>query len=138
MKFTSLTFWKKTFLGIALLFSLSGSSLVLAQSSITAPPSIIPTGTGGTLTIPHNNSAESQGSYLNNRLLPGIAATIIGLTGAVALVVVVIGGITLLTSYGDPAKAAVAKKTITYAIAGIIISGLSYAIVAIVASLNFG
>lgn len=134
MKPHGLTFWKKIILGLALLINLASFSLALAQT----PPPIIPEGTNpkAPLLLPHTTSTASQANYLNNSLLPGIAATIIALTGGLSLLFMVVAGIFLLTSYGNLERAAAAKKTITYALAGIIISGLSYAIVAIIASLN--
>lgn len=127
------TFWKTLLLSLILLFNLS----IFATSFAQTPPPIIPVGNNQKLLLPHNTSAESQKNYLNNRLLPGIAATIIALTGGLSLLFMVVAGIFLLTSYGNPERAAAAKKTITYALAGIIISGLSYGIVAIIASINF-
>jgi hypothetical protein len=126
------TFWKKILLTLILLFNLSVFATALAQT----PPSIIPDGTNQTVLLPHDTSSDTSGNYLNNRLLPGIASTIIALTGGLSLLFMVVAGIFLLTSYGSPERAAAAKKTITYALAGIIVSGLSYAIVAIIASIN--
>ena len=45
----------------------------------------------------------------------------IGLGGIVLFVLLVMGGIKFLTSGGDPKAAEVAQKTITYAIAGLIL-----------------
>ena len=129
---THSTIWKKILISLTLLFNLSIFATTFAQT----PPPIIPEGNNQNLVLPHNTSAESQKNYLNNRLLPGIAATIIALTGGLALLLMVVAGIFLLTSYGNPERATAAKKTITYALAGIIISGLSYGIVAIIASIN--
>jgi hypothetical protein len=115
-----------------------GSGSSSSGTTITQPP-IIPTGATATqkLYIPHNTSQESNKNYLENRLLPGIASSIIGLTGALALLFAIVSGIQLLTSYGNADAGNKAKTTLTYSLIGVIIAGLSYAIVKIVASINF-
>lgn len=101
-------------------------------------PKIIPEGGTDTakLYLPHDTSNVGNKTYIQNSLLPGIAATIIGFTGGLALLFVVISGIQYLTAYGDPGIADKAKKTLTYALVGLILAGLSYAIVAIIATIN--
>lgn len=112
--------------------STSGGS---SGSTVTIPP-IIPAGANQNLLLPHNASNDSNQNYVQNRLLPGITSVIISLTGGIALIMMIVAGIQLLTSGGDPAVAGKAKKTITFALAGIIIAVLSYGIVAIIASIN--
>lgn len=53
-------------------------------------------------------------------------------TGIVAVIVIVIGGIFYTISQGDPGKIKKAKDTILYAIIGLIVSLLSFAIVTFV------
>lgn len=112
-----------------------GSGSGSTGSKVTIPP-IIPAGANQNLLLPHNASNDSNQNYVQNRLLPGITSVIISLTGGIALIMMIVAGIQLLTSGGDPAVAGKAKKTITYALAGIIIAVLSYGIVAIIASIN--
>lgn len=52
----------------------------------------------------------------------------IGMAGVVCVVFIVIGGFTYMTSAGDPAKLQKAKKTILYAVIGLIIVALSFVI----------
>lgn len=54
----------------------------------------------------------------------------IGLVGIIAVIMLVLGGFWFLTSGGNDEQATKGKKTITYAIIGIIVVVLSYAIVA--------
>ena len=71
--------------------------------------------------------------------LLGIAATILiiigiinGVVGALSLVAVifiVVGGVNYMTSQGDPGKTKKAKDTILYAVIGLIIAVLAFAIV---------
>lgn len=55
--------------------------------------------------------------------------TIIGVLGIVAVVVMIIGGVTYMTSAGDASKVKKAKDTILYGAIGLIIVMLSFAIV---------
>lgn len=59
--------------------------------------------------------------------------TVIGLTfaigGAVAVIMVVIGGFQYVLSNGDPQRAAKAKNTIIYAIVGLVVAISAFTIV---------
>lgn len=55
-----------------------------------------------------------------------------------AVLFIIIGGIQILTAYGSDEKISSAKKTITYAIVGLLIAILSYAIVTIISSIQIG
>ncbi len=55
------------------------------------------------------------------------------LAGAVALIFFIIGAIQFLTSSGDQKKVESAKKTMTYAIGGLVLVFLSFAIVNLIA-----
>lgn len=62
--------------------------------------------------------------------LVNIALTVIGI---VAVFVIVMGGQRYITSGGDPAKAKAAKDMILYAVIGLIVALLSWAIISMVA-----
>ena len=64
----------------------------------------------------------------------GILNAIIGAAGVVAVVFVIIGGFNYMTSSGDSAKVAKAKNTILYAVIGLIVCVLAFAIVNFVIS----
>ena len=57
---------------------------------------------------------------------------ILGFVGMIAVLMLIWGGVTYLTSAGDESKAETGKKTLTYAIIGIVIAGLAYAIVNVI------
>ena len=69
------------------------------------------------------NKNELQKNITN--ILNGV----IGVAGIVAAVFVVVGGIQYMTSTGDASKVEKAKKTILYALIGLIICALAFAIV---------
>ncbi len=58
---------------------------------------------------------------------------IIGLVGMLAIVFIIWGGIQFALSAGDAKKVQEAKSTLTYAVIGLVVSILAFAIVAFVA-----
>ncbi len=62
-------------------------------------------------------------------VIQAILTSIIGITGTIAVVFIVIGGINYITSNGDAGKLKKAKDTILYACIGLVISALAFAIV---------
>lgn len=58
-----------------------------------------------------------------------LAAIIIPIAAAIAVAAVIYGGVLYITSQGDPEKLTKAKKTLLYAIIGIFLVALSWAIV---------
>jgi hypothetical protein len=61
-----------------------------------------------------------------------ISNTLIFLVGAIAVIMLIIGGLRYVTSNGEAASIKGAKDTITYAIIGIIVAILSFALVSFV------
>lgn len=59
----------------------------------------------------------------------GILNAVIAISGLVAVIFIIVGGIQYTTSTGDPGKTKKAKDTILYALIGLIICALSFAIV---------
>lgn len=115
-------------------------SLTLAQTvnnTQPTPPPIIPAGVG-TVKIPNQGEAQGQGAstFLQSRLLPTITSSIIGLTGGVGLVLMIVGGIQMMASRGEPEEFAKGRKTVTFSLVGILIAILSYAIVAIITAIK--
>lgn len=74
--------------------------------------------------------------------LPELIAQVIKaallLVGVIAVGFIVYGGFRYIISRGDEKEVEQAKKTITYAVIGIVVIGLAYAIVAFVVSGVFG
>lgn len=69
----------------------------------------------------------------NSQTLPNVVINIInaiiGISGIIAVVFIIVGGIGYMTSSGDPGKIKKAKDTILYACIGLVICVLSFAIV---------
>jgi len=81
---------------------------------------------------------EAAGCNNNNDALPSIIINIlnaiIAVAGLVAVIFVIVGGFNYITSSGDAGKAKKAKDTILYAVIGLIICVLAFAIVNFVIS----
>ena len=75
------------------------------------------------VTLPENGFTDIK-SYLLT-----ILTVVMSITGALAVLFIVIGGLQYMTASGDEKKTGVAKKTITYAIIGLLLVILSLAIV---------
>lgn len=105
-----------------------------AQSKLeVAMPSINPT--KQQILLPGSNSAlENQ--ELQQNFIPQVTMIIIGITGTLALLFVIIAGIQMLTAYGNEEQLEAGKKTLTWALAGFAISIFSYAIVQVIIAIN--
>ena len=69
-----------------------------------------------------------------DNMVEPIVSTLLFVVGVVAVVVIIIGGILYVTSTGDPGKTKRAKDTILYAVIGLVVAIMAYAIVAFVVS----
>lgn len=65
-------------------------------------------------------------------LIGQISTTMLFLLGAIAVVMIIIGGIRYTTSGGDPQQTKAAKDTVLYAVIGLVVALLAYAIVAFI------
>lgn len=73
-------------------------------------------------------SPEDDGGSLEDNIST-IVNILLFLLGAIAVVMIVIGGIRFATSNGDQSAVTSAKNTILYAVVGLIVAILAYAIV---------
>ncbi len=60
---------------------------------------------------------------------------LLGVAPAIAVILIIIGGFYYVTSIGDPQKAIKAKEIIRYAITGLVIIGLSYALIVVISKI---
>ncbi|MBO4812765.1 hypothetical protein J5491_01300 [Candidatus Saccharibacteria bacterium] len=65
-------------------------------------------------------------------MISGIIQWVVGITGLVAAIFLIIGGISYMTSSGDTSKVEKAKKTILYAVIGLVIVALAEIITGLV------
>lgn len=78
-------------------------------------------------------NTNSGGGGGSNQNLPDIITTIINvmlfIAGALAVIMIIYGGIRYITAHGDEKQVKVAKDTIVYSVVGLIIAILAYALV---------
>lgn len=79
-------------------------------------------------TIAADLKTTCDGDDLNN-IVTIIINTVIFVIGMVAVVMIILGGISYATSQGDPGKVKKGKDTILYGIIGLVIAILAFAIV---------
>lgn len=84
-----------------------------------------------------NVDASTKDADLNN-ILNTVINVIIGLVGFVAVAVIIIGGISFITSQGDTNKVTKARNTILYGVVGLVVALLAFAIVNFVLTNVFG
>lgn len=82
----------------------------------------------GVTHIPISGSPQGQ-AVVVNVVLQLIAGSLIYLAGPVAILIIAVGGIQYITAHGDQNQLEGAKKTITWALIGLAIIIVSYAIV---------
>lgn len=70
-----------------------------------------------------------------DKFLTNITTFLLGATGLIAMLAVVWGGLQYILSFGNEQKISAAKRVIFWAIGGMVVVGLSYAILRSVASL---
>lgn len=61
-----------------------------------------------------------------------IINVLVYLSGSIAVIMIIVGGIRYMTSNGDASKTASAKNTILYSVVGLVVVVMAYAIVAFV------
>lgn len=74
-------------------------------------------------------STTSLGDVINT-----VSTVLVSVLGAIAVIMIIIGGIRYVISQGDSSAVKAAKDTILYAVIGLIVALLSYAIVQFVVS----
>lgn len=65
-----------------------------------------------------------------------VVGYILGFAGIVLFIILILGGFKFITSGGDPKAVEEAKKTLTYAIAGLIVVLLSYLILVLITAIT--
>ena len=71
--------------------------------------------------------AASQDDF--SKLMTNVINTILLVLGMIAVIMIIIGGIRYTTSNGDPSQVKSAKDTVLYAVVGLIIAIMAFAIV---------
>jgi len=99
---------KKIAIAVALQQTMIAGGVVLAQGAAPSPVPTLPPGNGDLLPI-----------------INSVTTWLLVMAGALAVVFLIIGGVQYVISAGNPTSAEKAKKTIIYALIGIIIIAAS-------------
>lgn len=78
------------------------------------------------MSVNYTNHVDSSNLDEN---VNNILNAVIGALGLVAVIVIIIGGVSYMTSGGDAGKVKTAKNTILYGVIGLVICVLAFAIV---------
>ena len=124
-------------------FKLTLASMVLAVSTLVGVATLAPApvsavtpeqsaceGSGGTW----SGGNCTQGTRTVTGTIKSVGNILVFLTGAISVLMIIIGGVRYALSGGDQGTITSAKNTILYAIIGVIISVAAYAIVNFVLS----
>lgn len=104
--------------------------VVLGGAFLTTPQALATPCTSGPNCMQNGLNSVNSGSKTDvGGLIKSIVNAMLFLLGAVAVVMIVVGGIRYTTSNGDSSQISGAKNTIMYAVIGLIIAILAYAIV---------
>ncbi len=114
---------------------LVGAAVAVAGLFMAAPAMAVPCPSGSlrgeaTTYAQCNLPEEEEGKETNLfQTIQTIINWILAVLGIVAVIMVIIGGFTYMTSQGDPGKTKRARDTILYGIIGLVIALLAFAIV---------
>jgi hypothetical protein len=92
------------------------------------PTTLLATSGGGVCTSVVLGNTDCTPNALNGPV-GHITDTLLTVAGAVAVIIIIIGGISYITSAGDSSRIKVAKDTILYAVIGLVVVIIAYAIV---------
>ena len=108
-----------------------GAFLVLAFGLFAlAPVSIVGAAALDTACEGNSDSAVcNDKDASSNGFVTALVNTLLFIIGGLSVLMIIIGGILYVTSQGDSGKVSKAKNTILYAIVGLVVSVLAYAIV---------
>lgn len=118
---------KKLFISLLAIFAISFASIALSTTTYAITSGDICTSNA---TYEAKTAAGCYGDSTKiEDVIINIINGVVGVFGIVAAVFIIVGGVGYMTSNGDSGKVEKAKKTILYAVIGLIVSVLAFAIV---------
>jgi hypothetical protein len=119
--------------GIVLIVGLAPVVPVYASSSLLFNNSLC-SGSGNSSAVCQDNGSPTNPLIGPNGLLLKVSAIIALIAGAAAIIVILISGLSFITSGGDPAKAQKARGALIGAIVGLVVIVLAESIIGFVLS----
>jgi len=83
-------------------------------------------------------SPNIQESFVFSKLIPFVITYAIGLTAALSVIGIIIGGYQYITAFGNSEKYKKAANTVVMALIGLVLAITAFGIVKIITSLKFG
>lgn len=123
---------KRTIIAGILLLAFSVTSLFVFNNPALAavnPKEQACIGTGGTWDATAGTCGSNAGTDDLQTVIGTIVNAILFILGALSVVMIIIGGIRYTASNGDPKAAEAGRNTVLYAVIGLVIAFLAYAIV---------
>jgi len=105
------------------------SSMFLFVNNVLAAPAPVPAPAGGwamPATPPTNVPTDIEAAILS------LTNWILGFVAMIAVLAIIWGGVTYIGSSGDETKATTGKRVVTYALIGLVIAGIAYALVDVI------
>ncbi len=119
----------QSLLAVCAVMALAVVPVVASTTSVSATPQEeICKGSGGDWVGDKCTNKNAPANDLSG-FIKNIINTILYVLGAIAVIMIIIGGIRYVTSGGDAAGVKGAKDTILYAIVGLVVAIMAYAIV---------
>lgn len=115
---------KQTIIVLSLVFTGAAAGAVVVQPSALA--------SSGAQSMKEGVNAANTGNTATsdvNTLIKNVVNILLFVLGAIAVIMIVVGGIKYTTSNGNPEQIKSAKNTIMYAVVGVVVALLAYAIV---------
>lgn len=112
-------------------YTLSVTICIIGISAISTTPTFAddPCNTSLPDTVREANGCNNNSKNQLPDIITGIINAVIAVSGLVAVIYIIVGGVNYMTSNGDSTKIQKAKTTILYALIGLVICALSFAIV---------
>lgn len=113
---------------IALLISTLGLATFVVAAPVAAADTVLDTACqqrpNSTICRQTQNSERKVSEFIQD-----VISTLLYVLGAICVIVIIVGGIRYATADGDSSKLSQAKNTILYAVIGLVVALLAYAIV---------
>lgn len=114
---------RRSIAGLSMVAVLSGAMLVpLVPATVGAAPS-------DEINKGVNSVDGGTGANDINGLIRNVINILLFIVGAAAVIMIIIGGLRYVTSGGDSSNVTAAKNTILYAVVGLVVASLAFAIV---------
>lgn len=126
---------KKIILSVIVVLGLVAAPIAVTSTAQAATANEqLCTGSGSIWNAGSNTCTDANGGGTLDQFIKTIVNILLFIIGAIAVIMIIIGGIRYVVSGGDQKAVTDAKNTILYAVVGVVIAIMGYAIVNFVVS----